>query len=232
VPDTAPLAARLPDIPRLVETRAMLLGGAAAIHGDADGGHYVVSEDDLAAIVGRPSDEVVRAAVAGATAVRSLLVMCDALEDARRALPRWTCEEAVIHALPAPPPPWPHSGPDVRFLDAATPLDHLTRALADEIACALRDGPVTAAWCEGRPAAFCYASSATESLWDVSIDTVPAYRRRGLAQSAVYAMAAHQREEGREPVWGALVGNEASLRHAARLGIVTPDRLFVFTRPD
>lgn len=209
----------------------MLLGGAATIHGDADSGHYVVAADDLAAIVGHPPGGVVRAALADARSVVSLLVTIDALDEARRALPDWSSEEAIIHALPAPAPVWPRGAPGVRFLDAATPLDHLARPLADEIARALRDGPVTAAWCEGRPAAFCYASSATESLWDVSIDTAPAYHRRGLAQSAVHAMAVHQREEGRQPVWGALVGNEASLRLAARLGFVPVDRLFVFNRP-
>lgn len=209
----------------------MLLGGAASVRGDADGGHYVVAQHDLAAIVGRPPDEVVRAALADADAVRSLLVMRDALEVARRALPEWPFEEAVIHALPHPSPAWPIGGDDVRFLDEETALDHLTRELADEIARARRNGPVAAAWCEGRPAAFCYASSATESLWDVSIDTAPAYRRRGLAQSAVRRMAAHQRALGREPVWGALAGNEASMRLAARLGFVPVDTLHVFTRP-
>ena len=34
---------------------------------------------------------------------------------------------------------------------------------------------------ENQPVSFCYAGAVTESLWDVSIDTLPEHRRHGYA---------------------------------------------------
>jgi RimJ/RimL family protein N-acetyltransferase len=103
--------------------------------------------------------------------------------------------------------------------------------LAEEIAQARTARPVAATWCEDRPVAFCYASSVTETLWDVSIDTLPAFRRRGFAQSAVHLMAAFHRESARLPVWGAGIGNLPSLQLASRMGFEAVDTLYVFSRP-
>lgn len=208
----------------------MLLAGDAQVRGDVEGGHYVVWEDDLSAVVGRPDADVLRAALAEAPAVRDLLVMRDALEDVTRALPGWSFEEAVIHALPEQAPDWPLPGPEVRFLEREDSLAHLGTDLAAEIVGALDLGPVAATCCDERPVAFCYASSLTEALWDVSIDTADAYRRRGFAQSAVHLMAAFHRENARRPVWGACVSNLPSLRLATRLGFVPVDTLYVFSR--
>lgn len=220
----------MPDIPRLVETRGLLLSPGSRVRGDADGGHYLVWEDDLAAVVGHPDAAVLRAALAEASSVKDLLVMRDAFEAARRALPEWTFEEAVIHALPDPAPEWPIPGPDVSFIDADTPLAHLPAELAAEVFAARAAGPVSATWCDELPIAFCYASSVTETLWDVSIDTAPAYRRRGFAQSAVHLMAAFHRENARLPVWGAVIGNLPSMQLATRLGFEPVDTLYVLSR--
>jgi RimJ/RimL family protein N-acetyltransferase len=217
-------------VPRLVETRGMLLSDGAQVRGDTGAGHFVVWEDDLAAIVGQPDASLVRDVVSAAAGVRDVIAMRDAFELARRALPAWSIEEAVIHGLPDPPPEWPLPGPDVSFIDATTPLAHLPPALAEEIAGALATRPVAAAWCDERPVAFCYASSQTETLWDVSIDTAPAYRRRGFARSAVHLMAAFHRENARRPVWGALIGNLPSMQLATRMGFVPVDTLYVLSR--
>jgi GNAT superfamily N-acetyltransferase len=217
-------------MPRLVETRGMLLSHGSRVRGDAESGHYVVWEDDMAAVVGHPDPSIVRTVVQ-APAIRELLVMRDAFTLVRSSLPEWPYEEAVIHALPQPAPEWPLPGPGVAFLEADAPLDHLPPELADEIAEARASGPVAAAWCDERPVSFCYAGSITETLWDVSIDTEPAYRRRGLAQAAVHLMAAFHRESARLPVWGAMIGNLASLQLASRMGFVPVDTLYVFGRP-
>jgi hypothetical protein len=218
-------------MPRLVETRAMLLSAGSQVRGDLEDGHYVVWEDDLAAAVGRPDPALLRAVLEKAPAVRELLVMRDAFAAVQAGLSGWTCEEAVIHALPEPVPDWPLPGPGVTFLEPQTPLHHLPGELAGEIAAARAGGPVAAAWCDAQPVSFCYAGSVTETLWDVSIDTLPAYRRRGFAQSAVHLMAAFHRESARLPVWGAVIGNLASLQLASRLGFVAVDTLYVFSRP-
>ena len=135
-----------------------------------------------------------------------------------------------IHTLPDSVPRWPRPGPDVRFLEPGDSLTHLEADLAAEIESAREWAPIAATWCDQRPVAFCYASSTTESLWDVSIDTAEAYRRRGLARSAVHLMDAFQRDHSRQPVWGSYVSNVPSLRLATRLGFVPVDTLFVFSR--
>lgn len=218
-------------MPRLVETRGMLLSHGSRVRGDAEGGHYVVWEGDLASVVGHPDPATLRAVLEAAPGVRELLVMRDAFTVVRAGLPEWPYEEAVIHALPQPVPEWPLPGPGVAFLESDTPLGHVPTDLADEIAAACASGPVAAAWCDDRPVAFCYAGWVTETLWDVSIDTIPAYRRRGFAQSAVHLMAAFHRESARLPVWGAVIGNLASLQLASRMGFVPIDTLYVFGRP-
>ena len=218
-------------MPRLVETRAMLLSHGSQVRGDLEDGHYVVWEDDLAAAVGHPDPGLLRAVLEEAAGVRELLVMRDAFAAVAAGLPGWTHEEAVIHALPEPVPEWPLPGAGVGFLDPQTPLGHLPRELAEEIAAARAGGPVAAAWCDECAVSFCYAGAVTETLWDVAIDTLPAYRRRGFAQTAVHLMAAFHRENARLPVWGAVIGNLASLQLASRLGFVAVDTLYVFSRP-
>ena len=76
---------------------------------------------------------------------------------------------------------------------------------------------------------FCYAAAETEGLWDVSIDTLEGYRRQGHAAACAVYMVRHVRDTtGKEPVWGALISNAASMGLAARLGFVVVDSYFVF----
>lgn len=70
--------------------------------------------------------------------------------------------------------------------------------------------PVAAAVVSGVPVSFCYPVWTTESLWDVSIDTVEEHRRRGLAPHVVRAMVAHLGQQGLEPMWGGLESNGVS----------------------
>ncbi len=80
---------------------------------------------------------------------------------------------------------------------------------------------------DGRAVSFCYAALPTETLWDVSIDTLAAFRRRGLA-AACFALAVETLSKtGRRPVWGAVDSNVASLQLAERLGFRPVDRLAV-----
>ncbi|MGQ9427658.1 GNAT family N-acetyltransferase [Gilvimarinus sp. F26214L] len=78
--------------------------------------------------------------------------------------------------------------------------------------------------------AFAYVASETESLWDVSIDTIQSHRRRGYAAAAVLYLMRKMRAEGKSAVWGALESNRASASLARRLGFVENDGLWVLTR--
>jgi RimJ/RimL family protein N-acetyltransferase len=69
----------------------------------------------------------------------------------------------------------------------------------------------------------------TETLWDVSIETLEGYRRKGLAARAARTMIRYMRRRGRAPVWGALEANLASRSLAARLGFVENAGVAVFT---
>jgi GNAT superfamily N-acetyltransferase len=89
--------------------------------------------------------------------------------------------------------------------------------------------PMTAVWADGRPVSFCYPVWQTETLWDVSIETLPAYRGQGFGARAARTLIRHMRLGGRSPVWGALETNTASRTLAARLGFLETAGVSVFT---
>ena len=78
------------------------------------------------------------------------------------------------------------------------------------------------------PVAFAYIASQTESLWDVSIDTIRSHRRQGFA-TAIHLMS-KMRQAGKSAVWGALESNLASWHLAKRLGFVENGKLWVLNR--
>lgn len=78
--------------------------------------------------------------------------------------------------------------------------------------------------------AFAYPASETESLWDVSIDTLESHRRRGYGSAAVVALAAEQARRGKRAVWGAADSNPGSLALARSLGFAEAGRLWVASR--
>jgi hypothetical protein len=140
---------------------------------------------------------------------------------------------AVIHELPGElenvashPTMLLEAGDAARL--ASVPDAQLRAELED----AIQDGPLAVALDGQAMAAFCYAGSATETLWDISIDTLAAHRRRGLAGAAVARMTALHGAAGRRPVWGAEVSNAASMRLAARLGFRPVDEVWLWRAED
>lgn len=111
-------------------------------------------------------------------------------------------------------------------------LDRLPSDLREEIAAAFEYSPMSAAFDEGRPVSFCYAAWETETLWDVSIDTLPAWRRRGYACAAAVELIEHFLARGKRPVWGAADTNSASAALAVRLGFHPVDRLLLIFPED
>jgi GNAT superfamily N-acetyltransferase len=228
------LAARLPDLPRLVETRAMLLSGACEVIGDTAAGDYVVCSADagVAAVVGHPSAAALRAA-AERTGIIDVLCPEATAGEVAGALPGWAAQAAVIHTLSGAPAHRGAARADVRVLepDEDVPVVHLPADLRDEFARARRHPPLVAALVDGRAVAFAYVPWQTETLCDLSIDTAPGYRRRGLAAAASARLIDEVRRLGKQPVWGAVADNRASLALARRLGFTAVDRLVVLSRP-
>lgn len=255
--DVRALLATLPDVPRWVEVRAGLLGGWARVEGPPCAcvvrWHEGDDDDPMLAAVGRPGAATLLSAVR-ADPGADLLASPDECEYVASVLGR-PGRGAALHVL-APGvalaageggrPTRPGGGPAAAGGDAGPaaagegvrllgPADEpLACAVPEadvraELLAALRRVPVAAAFDGGRPVAFCYAGSVTETLWDVSIDTLAGFRRRGLAARAFAAMAEHLRARGGlAPVWGAYDDNVASLGLARKLGFVPVDRLFVF----
>ena len=234
------LAAALPDEPRWLETRAML----ASRHAEVTGGetieagfvvrvvHGAVS---AVAVVGHPPAAAIAEAVAGTTELTPVIAQTsDAthVAEALRSLQhgRWTSERAILHlredsaSSPLPVPA------DVRLLTRADSLQHLPVGLRHEIAHAQDFAPVAAVFVNGGPVSFCYPIWTTKRFWDVSIDTLEAHRGQALGARAVSFMIDAMRQQGREPVWGALESNQPSLRLGAKLGFKPMGEIVVFSQ--
>ena len=228
------LAGRLPDLPRLVETRGMLLSGDCELIGDVPAGHCVVrsAAAGVAAVVGQPDADALRQAVADGSIVD---VLCpeDAASCATEALPAWRPQPALIHTLgPGCAAAGRSPRAELRLVktEDALPLHHVPLALRREYERARRQSAFAVALAEGLPVSFAYVPWETETLCDVSIDTLPGYRRRGLAAATVQLLVDHIAARGKQPVWGALTDNAGSLALARRLGFTPVDRLIVLSR--
>ncbi len=229
------LALRLPDTPRWVETRFMLLRDEAVVTGLVNGGASFVARSTrwpLVAVVGRPEPDAIRAAASEAGDTATVLTSEEGAAHVGTALPGWTVGGADIHAWPADRPlPGPQD--DVRLLTPSEvrELPGVPTDLHAELTLAAEYSPVSAAFAAGRPGAFCYATAITESLWDISIDTLEPFRRRGLAAGAARHLIHVFSGDGRAPVWGAADDNEPSRSLARKLGFVPAERLALFLGP-
>jgi GNAT superfamily N-acetyltransferase len=232
----ADLARTLLDTPRWVETRFMLLRGEALVRGlTGDRRHFVAVSGrwPLISVVGRPDAAFISGAVEGVD--EDVNVLC-AEEDADHvacALPGWRRIGATVHGwpgdMPLPTPPPPDEARLIPREELAT-LRHVPPGLREELLTAADYSPVAGAFAGGAPVAFCCASAITETLWDIGIDTLDGYRRRGLARKAAELLIATLGAAGKFPVWGSEDGNEPSLALARKIGFVPLERLVVFER--
>lgn len=217
----------VPDEPRTVEARGMLMDGRGHVAGSAAG--FVVHCDDerLAVSVGQPDESLVASVASRASAGWVWLAAPDDRERHERLLRGWRAEIAIVHApsraFAAPPQ-------GVRRLAADDPMHHVPEDLRDELEAARRRSIVFATFVGRIPVAFAYAPWATERWFDVSVDTLPPWRRRGYAGACALALFAAEAGADRRPVWAAVESNVPSLAVARRLGFVAVDRLVVFER--
>src|SRR5687768_14298468 len=103
------LANRLPDVPRWLEVRGMLLSGRAEITGGGSVETGFVARllhDALAvvAVVGQPPADAIVRSTEGVTAITPVLAQTDNAGHVGRALARcagpvWTGERAILHQL-------------------------------------------------------------------------------------------------------------------------------------
>ncbi len=91
----------------------------------------------------------------------------------------------------------------------------------DEIAAGLHarwGGRVFAQIADAKPVSWAAVKPLSDVAWDLSIQTLPEYRGRGCAKSAVSAAMKHIFENGKLAAWGADRTNTASLRTARSVG--------------
>jgi GNAT superfamily N-acetyltransferase len=234
------LAHALPDIPRWLYARSMLLSSRCEVLGLAEGGtepQFVAreleeSEDRAICVVGRPPADAIREAARRNRDGGELLTTPEGASHILGALPDWTATRATLHLLGDASRLPRFAGGEVRSFgaaDLATAADDLPEELRSELESALtREAPAAAALTDGRPVSFCYAADETEGLWDISIDTLEPYRRQGYAARCVSYMVDEMRRRGKEPVWAAEETNLPSMRLAAKVGFVPVDGLLLF----
>ncbi|MGI9078513.1 MAG: GNAT family N-acetyltransferase [Gemmatimonadaceae bacterium] len=232
------VANTLPDLPRWVEVRSMLLADRAEVFGldlaAAPSFVAVHADGGLMGIVGMPRPAAIHDAIRSSGNVDSVLAIPEDAAWVEHVLTDWSHERAVLHVLPDPSrlPSVPQG--TVRLLAPSdiVALESLPTELKKELEAESRAGTaIAAAFEDGQPVSFCYAGSETERWWDIGIDTLEPYRRKGLAARCVAFQIARFRERGKQPVWGATDSNSASVQLAAKLGFMKTDEICVFTPP-
>ena len=195
-------------------------------------------EGELVSVVGSPASGTIVEAVSRNGGSGAVIAMPENARLMAETLPGWEMQPAILHLLgeaglqesPANP------APSIRLISGQAKPFVLPPALSTDLRAELEDAlhrgtPLAATFVEGVPVSFCYAASETESLWDVAIDTLGGYRRRGhAARCAAFLVRHMRRTTGKEPVWGALETNAASMNLAASLGFVPVDRYFALER--
>ena len=230
--DRKEVHASLPDIGRWIETRGMLADDDCPIFADDWREGFVVVDEELASIIGRPSRAKILEALSAE--VEEVLIFPENRELAEQALPSWFFDHVLQHRLPpdfelpAPQHECRHISRDE--LDAMT---HLSEELHEELVDAMeRPRDLSTVFVDGLAVAFCYATYFSETIWDVSIDTIPSHRRQGCAQSAFLHRAQEMSKRGMRPIWCAAETNPASWRLAHKIGFEHEDTFWIATREE
>ena len=167
----------LPDLPLWVETRDLLLWeGSKVIENPTQSGFVVWRmEDGIGSVVGEPEPQAVALA---ARDVPELLAFEDNIERLRSHLPAFQAETATIFTEPELLPYVPAHRSCEISLDEISVQSHLPADPLAELSNVAEDGvTIVAAFDGSHPVAFAYVASETETLWDVSIDTIRSHRR-------------------------------------------------------
>lgn len=220
----------LPDLPLWVETRDLLSFEGSVVAEDAARNGFVIwsEDDDLGSVVGQPDAETIMRA---ANYAAEILAFAENIAHVRSVLRHYQAEAATIFSAPAQLPPLsPHMCRQLGRAEIAS-LQHLPSDTLDELSDVAQDGAIIVAAFDGNlPVAFAYVASETETLCDVSIDTLESHRRKGYASAAAISLMQVMMKRGKTAVWGALESNLASQALARHLGFVEVDTLWVLSR--
>ncbi len=215
----------LPDDPRWVETRALLATDDADFLGSVE--NFVVwsAKNALGSVVGEPEVPHILTAVPNC---HEILAFPENIAYVGHHLAMMSPERASI--LKAPNRLTQHPLHPCRFLQPGelSSLLHRSENLYEELSEVAEAGMAIYAAFDGPyPVSFCYVASETETLWDVSIDTIASHRRQGFGLSAASGLVQFMAAKGKTAVWGAVDSNPASRNLALKLGFIEMDELWV-----
>lgn len=226
--------ASLPDLPRWVDARGMLMARRGFVVDTSDGCRLICGRKDrLVVPITVELSPQVEAAATREVPGASILLQDVMLPAGRFHLPDWTAEPATVYTLPPDRargwrlPPWPTAPMTLEQIDAAAGVP---TTLGDQLRDAVTRTSVWAASMEGQPVAFAHAAHTTESWFDISVYTLERARNRGLGRAAAMGLIVDRMLRGLRPVWRAGKSNEASHGLARRLGFEPVDLLWVLTR--
>jgi GNAT superfamily N-acetyltransferase len=232
------LLSALPDQPKWVEMRAMLLWGQCEVYGleDAERLSFVArnAEMEMVAVCGRPAPDEIQRIVTLFPSPETVLCPPEDRSHVAEALPEWRSELATIYRLATVErlPEVPADAVRLLSISEIETMSHAPAELKEELIDAATYSPVAATRLGNLHVSFCYAGSRTESLWDISIDTLAEYRNRGYAALCVSFLIEYFRRRGLAPVWGALESNIPSMSLAEKLGFIPVGQIVVFEQSD
>lgn len=217
----------LPDLPRHVELRSMVLHGQATLLGAPDAGLVLRHDGTTGGFVGEPLPDVFEEARPALSRGAELLAMPETIGLAVSLVPGCVARRAILLETSPVRGVAPAGGIEVSQVDEEF-VSSLPSELAEEAehtfyAAVRRVG--------GDAVAMCATASMTESLWDAGVDTLEGHRRQGHARACFEAMDRHMSGLRLRPVWGAYEDNEASLGMAASLGFTPTDEIWVIEVP-
>lgn len=222
----------LPDLPRWVEARGMLLSGRGClVECPAPDPPTILSAPSvlLAVVVRWDAPEALARALTRIPREFSIVGPAEAESAVAAIVPKRTREPAILFHLPPADALRLPGDPRARLLrpDEYRGLDNLPPILRGELRDACNYSPIASAFAEERPVSFCYSGWETETHWDVSIDTLEGYRRQGLGMAACVCLLHHFAQCGKTAVWGSVESNPESASLARKLGFTEVDRLMV-----
>lgn len=231
------LLAGVPDLPRWVEARGMLLSGRGTVveTGLLDPPTVVASAAVMLAVVLRwDQPDTLMRALRQVPREFSIVGPAEAEDTVSRALPNRPHEGATLFELSPDAARALPVAATARLLqpDEYHQLDNLPPILRGELRDACTYSPIAGAFADDHPVAFCYSGWETERHWDLSIDTLDHYRRRGLGAAASTCLIHHFAAQGKTAVWGSVDSNSASTALARKLGFTAVDRLMVLYPDD
>ncbi len=227
-PAARALCDALPDVPRWVKVRALLVSPGAEIHVSPEGFVVTLARAKRAAAVGKPDLELVQRALARVDPGWFVLVSPEDVEHVEPALTGFRRERALLHVLSGPTPRLEAQDPDVfefgpedlRRVPESTAADLERLDLASACVLALAAGNVIAS--------IAYVAWQTERLYDVAVTTFGPHKRRGYGERVVRALF-DRRDERQRPIWWCKDDNAASLALGKKLGFREFDETCVFS---